>query len=149
MEKILDSGAKLHITLADFEVCDRLLMAVTKELESVGISLGLKSGGLGDFFNMDIDKDGALNTLKNAILRLASSPSIRSLLWECMQRVTYCPIGGLSDKVTPKTFQGEKERGDWPIVAKEVLIANILPFFPGLNSKLLGKLKGIIKDPNI
>jgi hypothetical protein len=138
MEKILDSGAKVNITLSDFEVCDRLLIAVTKELEGVGISLGLKSGNFTDFLNMDIDKDAALNTLKNAIMRIASSNLIRPILWECMQRVTY---NGL--KVTPKTFEGEKERGDWPILAKEVLVSNLIPFFPSLSSKLSTVVKGL------
>jgi hypothetical protein len=142
MEKTLDSGARLIITLSDFEVCDRLLIAVTKELEGVGINLGLKSGGLSDFLNMDIDKDAALNTLKNAIMRLAASTLIRPVLWECMGRVVYN-----GQKVTPKTFEGEKERGDWPIVAKEVLVANLLPFFPNLSSRLSTALKGAIESP--
>ena len=141
MEKTLDSGARLVITLADFEVCDRLLIAVTKELEGVGISLGLKSGNLTDFLNMDIDKDAALNTLKNVVMRLSSSTMIRPILWECMQRVTYNSV-----KVTPKTFEGERERGDWPIVAKEVLVSNLLPFFPGLASKFSTLAKGITGD---
>lgn len=139
MEKILDSGAKVNITLSDFEVCDRLLIAVTKELEGVGINLGLKSGNFSDFTSLDVDKDSALNTLKNAILRIASSTMIRPILWECMQRVTYNGI-----KVTPKTFEGEKERGDWPILAKEVLVQNLIPFFPSLGSKFLTLAKGTI-----
>ena len=142
MEKTLDSGARLIITLSDFEICDRLLIAVTKELEGVGINLGLKSGGLTDFLNMDIDKDAALNTLKNAIMRLASSTLIRPVLWECMGRVVYN-----GQKVTPKTFEGAKERGDWPIVAKEVLVENLLPFFPNLSSRLSTALKGAIESP--
>lgn len=142
MDKILDSGAKLVITLADFEVCDRLLIAVSKELEGVGISLGLKSGSMADFMNMDIDKDSALNTLKNAIMRLTSSTAIRPILWECLQRATYNGI-----KITPKTFEGEKERGDYLIVAKEVLVANLSPFFPGLSSKFMGGLKAITSGP--
>lgn len=142
MEKTLESGAKLVITLSDFEVCDRLLIAVTKELEGVGINLGLKSGGLADFLNMDIDKDAALNTLKNAIMRLGSSTSIRSVLWECMGRVVYN-----GQKVTTKTFEGEKERGDWPIVAKEVLAANLLPFFPQVSSKFSMLAKEITRSP--
>ena len=141
MEKILDSGAKLHITLADFEVCDRLFIAVSKELEGVGLNLGLKSGNLGDFLNMDLDKDAALNTLKSAILRIASSTSIRPILWECMGRVIYN-----GQKVTPKTFEGEKERGDWLTVASEVLKANLIPFFPSLSSLFSGGLKALIKS---
>lgn len=143
MEKILDSGAKLNITLADFEVCDRLLIAVSKEMEGIGISLGLKDGSLADFFQMDINKDAALNTLKNAIMRLASSTLIRPILWECLQRVTYCPAGGSPLKITPKTFEGEKERGDYLIIAREVLVTNLRPFFPNLSSQLLEGLKGI------
>lgn len=141
MEKILDSGARLIITLADFEICDRLLIAVTKELEGVGINLGLKSGGLAEFLNMDLDKDAALNTLKNVIMRLASSTLIRPVLWECMGRVVYN-----GQKVTQKTFEGKKERGDWPIVAKEVLVQNLIPFFPQVSSKFSMLVKGITEN---
>lgn len=143
MEKILDSGAKINITLADFEVCDRLLIAVSKELEGVGINLGMKSGSFADFMNMDINKDDAINTLKNALLRLVSSTLIRPILWECMERVTYNGI-----KVTPKTFENAKERGDYLIVAKEVLASNLLPFLPGLSSKLSTLARGIISGPD-
>ena len=144
MEKILPSGAKLVITLSDFEICDRLLIAVTKELESVGINLGLKNGNLSDFMNMELDKDAALNTLKNTIMRLASSTLIRPVLWECMGRAVYN-----GQKVTQQTFQGEKERGDWPIVASEVLKANLLPFFPNLSLPFSTLEKVIIKSPDI
>jgi hypothetical protein len=141
MEMILDSGARLQITLSDFDVCDRLLIAVSKELEGVGLNLGLKSGGLGDILNMDIDKDQALNTLKNAILRLSSSTLVRPILWECMGRVVYN-----GEKVTPKTFEPIEARGDWPIVAKEVLVNNLLPFFPKASSLFTALGKAVTKD---
>lgn len=146
MEKTLPSGAKLLITLADFEVCDRLLIAVSKELETVAISLGLNSGNISDFIGMELDKDAALNTIKTAILRLASSTTIRPVLWECLDRVVYTSPGGQKGKATPQTFQGERERGDWPIIAKEVLLANLLPFFPSLSSRLSALVKGITSD---
>lgn len=144
MEKILDSGAKLQITLSDFEMCDRLLIAVSKELEGVGINLGIKSGNISDFMNMDLDKDAALNTLKNAILRLASSTIIRPILWECMSRVVYN-----GQKATPQTFQPEQARGDWPIVAREVLVANLLPFFPKANSLFISLVNPVTKSQDI
>ena len=136
MEKILPSGSNIMITLSDFDVCDRLLIAVSKELEGVGINLGLKNGNLSDFMNMDLDKDAALNTLKNVVLKLTSSTLIRPILWECMERVVYTAVKGGKGKITQQTFQDETARGDWPIVAKEVLVANLAPFFPGASSKL-------------
>lgn len=143
MEKKLPSGASVMITLSDFDVCDRLLIAVSKELEGVGINLGLKNGSLSDFMSMDLDKDAALNTLKNAVLKLTSSTLIRPVLWECMERVVYTSAKGQKAKVTQQTFQDETARGDWPIVAKEVLVANLLPFFPGASSKLSTLAKAI------
>lgn len=143
MEKKLPSGASVMITLSDFEVCDRLLIAVSKELEGVGINLGLKNGNLSDFMNMDLDKDAALNTLKNAVLKLTSSTLIRPVLWECMERVVYTSSKGVKGKIIQQTFQDEAARGDWPIVAKEVLVANLLPFFPGVSSKFSTLAKAI------
>lgn len=136
MEKTLPSGANVLITLSDFDTCDRLLIAVSKELENVGINLGIKNGSLSDFMNMELDKDAALNTLKNAILRITSSTLIRPILWECLERVVYTSANGQKGKVTAQTFQGERERGDWPIVAKETLMANLIPFFPSLSLPL-------------
>lgn len=147
MEKLLDSGAKINITLVDFEVADRLLMVITKEIEGINISLGIKSGNLTDFLT-DVDKDAALNTIKNALMKILSSSLIRPVLWECMERVTYCPVGGSPCKITPKTFEGEKERGDYLIVAKEVLVVNLSPFLAGLSSKLKDGLKQITKNLN-
>ncbi len=138
MEKILASGARLIITRADFEVCDRLLIAITRELKEVNIDIGLKSGTLEDFLNMNIDRDGALNTLKNVVMQLVSSKEIRPILWECMERAVYD-----GKKIDRNTFQDEKAIGDYLTVAKEVVIANIAPFFPGASSKLSTLAKGI------
>jgi len=137
MEKILSSGAKLMITRSDLEVCDRLLMAVTGELKQVNMDLGLGLGDLLNFSEVSINKDGALNTLKNAVFQIVSSASIRPILWECMERVVYN-----GQKVTRATFEDDKAIGDYLTVAKEVLVANLLPFFPGASSKLsiLGKV---------
>lgn len=143
MEKILPSGASITVTLSDFDVCDRLLIAVSKEMEGVGINLGLKNGSLSDFMNADLDKDAALNTLKNAILKLTSSTLIRPILWECMERVVYTSTKGQKGKISYLTFQDESARGDWPIVAKEVLVANLAPFFPGVSSKFSTLAKAI------
>lgn len=145
MDKTLDSGAKLKITIAPFSVGNRLLKAVTKELETVGINLGMGKGKLNDFFNADVDTDGVINSLKNVVFRLISSETIEVCLWECMERATYQPFGkevGL--KITRETFEDEKVRGDYLIVAKEVLVANLSPFFPSLGSKLSTGLKNII-----
>ena len=131
MEKILPSGARLIITRADFEVCDRLLIALTKELKEVNIDIGLKSGSLQDLLEMNIDKDGALNTLKNALTQVISSTLIRPVLWECMASVVY-----RDKKVDRNTFNSDENIGDYLTVAKEVMIANIAPFFPRASSKL-------------
>lgn len=138
MEKILDSGARLVVTRADFEVCDRLLIAVSQELKEVSIDIGLKSGSLEDFLSGNVDKDAALNTLKNAVLQLTSSTRIRPVLWECMERCIY-----VDKKITRNTFNDDKTIGDYLEVAKEVLVQNLLPFFPKASSKFSMLAKAI------
>lgn len=140
MEKTLKSGAKLLITRSDFEICDRLLMAVANELKQVGVDIGLKSLAIGED---SVDKDKAINTIKNAFLQLVGAASIRPILWECMERVTYNGA-----KVTRATFNDDKAVGDYLTVAGEVMVSNLAPFFPGLSSKLSNLAGQIIKDPS-
>lgn len=141
MEKILPSGATLMITMANFEKGNKLLKAVSHELESIGISLGLGKGKLQDFFDLDIDKDGAINTLKNAAARMISSDAIEQALWACMDAAAYNGV-----RITRSTFEDEKARGDYLIVAKEVLVANLTPFFPGLSSKFMTAVGKLIES---
>lgn len=134
LKKTLDSGNILEVTLAPFEIGHRLLKSVTKELESVKIGLGIKGKNLQDLFEMDIN-DEAINTIKNIITRLISSDIVEESLWACMERATYN-----NQKISRDTFENEKAREDFLVVAKEVLWFNLTPFLKHLGSLFQGML---------
>lgn len=123
----LQSGADVEIQMASFDVCNRLLKAVMKEIEGVPVSLGLKGAGI-DASKMT---DEALNTIKSVVARLISSDKIEPVLWECMSTVLYN-----GTRVTKDTFEPEGARADYLPLAKEVLVHNLGPFFKNLGSML-------------
>lgn len=141
LKKTLDSGALLEVTLAPFAVGHNLLKSVMRELESVNINLGLKGKNtLKDVFS-DIG-DEAVNTIKNLAVRLVASEKVEESLWACMERATYNNI-----KISRDTFEDEKSRGDYLIVAKEVLWYNLGPFLKNLSSMFPGLLSRATENP--
>jgi len=135
MKKILDSGAELEITLSDFAVCHKLLKATMQELQAIKINFLGEGGKLENLLQMKIG-DEVLNTLKDAVLGVFSSVAIEDLMWKCMERSTYDGV-----KIDKKTFESEAARGDFLIVAKEVLWFNLRPFL-----KNLGSMFSILRD---
>ena len=55
------------------------------------------------------------------------SSEVQPALWDCM---AICLYNGA--KITRDTFESDTARGDYLIVAKEVLVYNLTPFFKGL-----------------
>lgn len=135
MEKTLKSGAILDVQLASFDVSCELLEAVTAEAEKVRIDIGTAMSDLKDIKDvMKIDMNNeTLNTLKNAVTRLISSQSIKEAVWKCAAWSTYNKIKIVKSN---NVFEKEESRGDYLIVMKEILMANISPFFNGLESLL-------------
>lgn len=117
VEKTLDSGAVVQINLAPFGVAHRLLQVVMKEVGSVSMS-----GGEAEF-------------MKNLLARFVYSPEVEQVLWECMGRCLY-----RGQKIVKETFEPEAARGDYLLVAKEVLEVNLTPFLKNLSSLLKTKL---------
>ena len=60
---------------------------------------------------------------------LVVSPLIQPALWDCLAVCLYN-----SKKINKDTFQDEEARGDFILVAKEALVANLAPFFKSLGS---------------
>ena len=132
LKKTLDSGATLEVTMASFEVGHKLLKCVMREVEGVKLSLGVKAKTLQDFFAMEIN-DEALNTLKNVVTRLIGSDTIDEALWPCMERALYN-----NQRVSRDLFEDERNRADYLVVAKEVLLFNLSPFLKNLSSLFQG-----------
>ena len=135
LEKRLDSGAELVVSLASFEVGHRLFKCVARELESVNITVGGSAKSFKELSDLEIN-DSTVNTIKNVIARLVSSEGIDSVLWECMSWATYNKIKIVKEN---RVFESIEARGDFLIVAKEVLWFNLSPFFRNLGSLLPGR----------
>jgi hypothetical protein len=121
----LSSGAKLEITLADFDLSKALYQAVLEEFKSMKIDEEEKIG---------------VNLFKNVFCLGFSSKKIEFALWACMTRVLY---NGL--KVTKETFEPAEARGDYMDVCFEVAKENISPFTKSLYAKYYPILQDILK----
>ena len=115
----LPSGAELEIQLAPFSDASSLNKAVAKELKALKIDATLE---LND-----------PNFIKDLVCSAIASDEIMACVWQCFKRCTYNGI-----KIDANTFEPSEARGDFYVVCKEVLTANIGPFFQSLLSQFEG-----------
>ena len=127
MQKVLESGALLDLSICSFAEGNRLMKAVAKEIKNTQISLGAK-GQMGDFLKLQVGDD-ALNTIKNLVTGLLASDEIEAALWPCIERGTYDGI-----HIKKDIFEDEKVRADYIPILKEALVYNLSPFFKSLKS---------------
>lgn len=127
MQKVLESGALLDLSICSFAEGNRLMKAVAKEIKNTQISLGAK-GQMGDFLKLQVGDD-ALNTIKNLVTGLLASDEIEAALWPCIERGTYNGI-----HIKKDIFEDEKVRADYIPILKEALVYNLSPFFKSLKS---------------
>ena len=127
MQKVLDSGSILDLSICSFAEGNRLMKAVAKEIKNTQISLGAK-GQMGDFLKLQVGDD-ALNTIKNLVTGLLASDEIEAALWPCIERGTYNGI-----HIKKDIFEDEKVRADYIPILKEALVYNLTPFFKSLKS---------------
>jgi len=127
MEKVLESGALLNLSICSFAEGNRLMKAVAKEIKNTQISLGAK-GQMGDFLKLQVGDD-ALNTIKNLVTGLLASDEIEAALWPCIERGTYDGV-----HIKKDIFEDEKVRADYIPILKEALVYNLSPFFKSLKS---------------
>ncbi len=122
----LPSGAILHITLADFEDADALQTAILQAARAMPITADLA--------------DANIMVLKDAVIAAATSPDVKTALWKCFERSTWN-----SNKITKALMndpaQAEKIRGDYYVMAWEVIKANCAPFFAQIFLKYRELLK--------
>lgn len=133
MQKVLDSGAVLNLSICSFEEGERLMEAVANELKNTKISLGLK-GKTVDFLNLELGDD-AINTIKNLVAGLLASKEVKAALWPCIERGTYNDI-----HIKRDIFEDEKVRADYIPILKEALVYNLSPF----SKSLLSLVKGLV-----
>ena len=121
------SGNRLTVQCAPFAVASALRRTVAAELKSVAID----TSGI-DFSNL-LGSGVPLNTLKDLVMQLLGSEKIENGIWECMEKGPAL----LNDvKMHRGMFdgpEGEALRGDYLNCAVEVALANLTPFFAGLD----------------
>lgn len=127
----LDSGAKLHVTVAPFQDAKALSKALIKSVGGVPLSDNL--------MNMD------MSVFKDILVNAATSDEVESALVRCMERATYNGIkvnNGLFDDPT----MGDNARKDYFLICTKIVEVNCLPFF----EQALSKLKtSLTKNTNI
>lgn len=115
----LPSGATLEMQIASFKDSSKLMRTVADELTKV--QLELKSVDLKDLAGQDV------NSLKNAVFGLLASAALEQAIFDCTKG---CTIDGV--KVTRDSFESQETRGDYMLVAWEVIKMNLLPFIKSL-----------------
>lgn len=122
----LKSGATLELQEADFPVAWNLTEAILQELGR-GLSSGLSiptGAKVEDLMKIDIQPE----KLVGLVISLLGSRSIHNLLWPC-----FLPCLYNGEKITKNTFSSPESRADFLPCVIELVKANVLPFFKGLD----------------
>ena len=129
------SGNRLTIQCAPFAVATALRRAVASELKAVAID----TSGI-DFGNL-LGSGVPLNTIKDLLMQLLASEKIENAVWDCIEKG---PVLLNDMKMTRTMFDGptgEPLRVDYLNSAMEVALANLTPFFAGLDLSWLKPAK--------
>ncbi len=126
MEKVLNSGARLVVTPADFKDADGLRKAVIRSLKGVPLSPNIL--------------DTQMSSVKDAIFEIASSEEVEQLIFRCAIKATYDGA-----RVEPALFDdpkvGAQARKDFHEMLAAIAWENVGPFF----EQALSGLKPIIE----
>lgn len=108
----MPSGAVLEIQVAPFLDAKKLYKAIAHELKTVSV-------------NADMELD--LEMIKNLLCVVVESDRIEEAFNICAQRCLYNNC-----KISNDTFESLEARGDYLIVMREIIEANVAPFMKGL-----------------
>jgi hypothetical protein len=136
-ETTLDSGHKLAMNVAPFGVASQLRLQLFAELKAINIELSddlvialfqyAKNKDKKRLLNALQNKD--MNTVKNFFAQFMGSPAFEAAVMACAAR---CTING--NAIKADTFEPESMRGAFYLVAWEVTLLNLAPFFEHLLS---------------
>lgn len=131
----------MTVEIAPFDPANKLKKEIAAALVGVDLS-GLNLGKLD--LTMDVGKlDGAaLNAFKNVLLSLLASDKVEAAMFTCALRSM---IDG--EKITKASFEPKETRGDFLVVAWEVIRANAGSFFASLDLSSFIPAKAPTSDP--
>ncbi|HVN66745.1 MAG TPA: hypothetical protein VMT55_00105 [Candidatus Sulfotelmatobacter sp.] len=131
---VLPSGAELYVNAARYEDTENFLGAFLDAIEGLPSPEG--------------ENDTYAKTFAEvATSRFMTRPKLKAAMWTCLQ---YCLVkkGEKVEKVTPKIFDGQVDRGDAAQIFFECAAENFSPFLKGLwnvSQNLLSLLKNTQK----
>lgn len=133
----LKSGRTLIVSIAPFDPANNLRKALLAEIRAVNMTIDikrlLKSKMSLDMEIADVPPE-AINIIKDVVLELLTSDEVEKCVWECAAK---CTIDGRKvakgTLTEPGSFDAKEHRGDYLLVAWEVIKANVGPFFGSLD----------------
>jgi len=131
------SGAIANVMEAGFIEAMKLNNAVLSAfaqhgLKEMDIVKALTSARDGSILDNTVD----LNALLMGVAGVIANENVHAALWPCLAKCTY-----EREKITLATFEPANKRGDFYSVALECVKVNLLPFWVGHLSSLLGTSK--------
>ena len=124
MKQELTSGATVEVTPASFATAWKLVSAVLLAFKAQGINIEI-----GKKINAQKILEDNIKGAISALLDFCSSGFVLDLLFQCAKSAVYTK-NGVSQKISPDTFEEEANRADFIetmyIIAKE----NLALFFP-------------------
>ncbi len=130
------NGVEVVINFAGFKEASALKRAIGIELLKVNIDLDkIDPNNIKSLMEVDITPD-LINTFKNFILVLDTSPAVEKALFDCLVRCTYD-----HEKITKDTFEDIEAIADYYEVALNCMRDNLTPFFKNHLSGLTKKIQ--------
>lgn len=124
MELILDSGAKLVITVAPFQDAHGLLKAILRSVKGTDIA----NVDIPDSLEKMRNNLQALSPLIDKVLSIATSDDVEVALFKCFQRVSYNDLKITRDLLDDPKI-GDQLRQDYYTICYRVIEENCKPFF--------------------
>lgn len=121
MEHKLPSGAVLDVTILDFEKAFEIFQIVSRQIGLLDLDLSKIDGK--SFALTDIME------FKRPLSQVLASPELVKVGNKCLEKCTYDGI-----KVTTKTWEDVKARGDYLFAMFFALQENVAPFIEGVFS---------------
>lgn len=131
------NGHTLTLSVAEFPVAFKLFQIICREIKAAGV----------DISGIDLKNLGGtdVNSVKDGILHLLASESLADQVLTCAKPCLIEREGGIPEGVKSQTFNAEDMRGDFFLIAWEVIKANVGPFFEQMidfKSLIPGAAKG-------
>ena len=130
------SGANVEIAIVEIGISWRLNKVVMAALGAGGFSKIFNA--IPKEKNIDVMQVLEASPIIDALISVLTSEDVEEYVWQVLERCLYN-----GQKITRETFDPEKNRGDFIIVASRALWENVRPFWLPLISQFSETKKAI------